>query len=106
MHCKIVVFEGSEISISNFCAVLLVDLICFYVVVLCITHQRERERKRYTSERERREESVETVSIATSQERRNEREKTNLDWKKPAKQPKRNERDFREKNKSKEEETL
>lgn len=50
---------------------------------MCITHQRERERKRYTSERERREESVETVSIATSQERRNEREKTNLDWKKP-----------------------
>ena len=76
------------------------------MLLFCASHIRERERKRYTSERERREESVETVSIATSQERRNEREKTNLDWKKPAKQPKRNERDFREKNKSKEEETL
>jgi len=49
---------------------------------LCITHQRERKRHTHT-ERERERKSVETVSIATSQERRNEREKTNLDWKKP-----------------------
>ena len=44
LHCKIVVFEGSEISISNFCAVLFCFVDLFSVVVLCITHQRERER--------------------------------------------------------------
>jgi ACT domain-containing protein len=60
---------------------------------LCITHQREREK------------SVETVSIPLSQERRNEREKTKSGLEKTAsKQRKRNERDLREKNESKEEE--
>ena len=72
--------------------------------LFCASHITEREKDTHTHTE--REKSVETVSIATSQERRNEREKPNLDWKKPAKQPKRNERDFREKNKSKEEETL
>jgi hypothetical protein len=53
------------------------------MLLFCASHIREREREKDAHQRERREESVETVSIATSQERRNEREKTNLDWKKP-----------------------
>jgi len=77
----------------------------FFVVDLC-THQREKDTH---GEREK---SVETVSIATSQERRNKREKTNMDWKKPAKQHRRNKERFaREKQKqnkknNREEETL
>jgi hypothetical protein len=49
--------------------------------LFCASHIREREKDTHTHRE--REKSVETVSIALSQERRNEREKTNLDWKKP-----------------------
>ena len=67
-------------------------------------HASEREKKTHTHTEREREKSVETVSIALSQERRNEREKTKSGLEKTAsKQRKRNERDLREKNKSKEE---
>ena len=51
--------------------------------LFCASRIREREKDTQREREREREESVETVSIATSQERRNEREKTNLDWKKP-----------------------
>jgi hypothetical protein len=51
--------------------------------LFCASHIRESERKTHTQREKEREKSVETVSIALSQEGRNEREKTNLDWKKP-----------------------
>ena len=62
--------------------------------LFCASRIREREKDTHT-ERER-EKSVETVSIAPSQERRNEREKTNLDWKKPPRSIPKGTREFSE----------
>ena len=50
-------------------------------------HTSERERKTHTQRAKR----ASKLSASLYNRRRNEREKTNLDWKKPAKQHKRNE---------------
>ena len=70
--------------------------------LFCASHIREKKTHTHRErEREKERRNCQHRSLAGGKERERE---TNLDWKTASKQPKRNERDFREKNKSKEEE--